>query len=340
MGSTPIGISGSRAAAVLGMSPYSTPFKVWQDIMEKRVPGFNESRKYKYVKFDGNVATRWGHAFEDAVIELAEKNNLYPIVNREGAYSLVGYPYITCHIDGKYAKFDATLHEGKTTTIFGFNERWGEPGTDKIPIEYQIQVQHQMLCTGARECIVSVLVFPERPDAWEEKWIIPGIDPRTKDGVICLPDGTMAFIPTWAHAMAQMGFFHQYTIKADPDLQQMMLEAYEEWWEAYVRAALPPEPKDYDDIKAMITEPAGTIIVDGETARWFKEYEHIGSEIGTGSDNYKRREQLKTLILSRARKLKKTIDDESDTKWVFRDGQGNKLGQYSKTKTGKMMFTA
>jgi len=366
MGSLPIGISGSRAAAILGMSPWATPFSVWQDIMEKRQPGFNAAHKYDYEAFEGNASTRWGLAFEDAIIKLAEGKAGEKIDNREKEYKHKDFDYVTCHIDGNYHPYTPIdrhkLHEGKTTTAFGFSDKWGEPGTDKIPVEYQTQVQHQMLCTGADECIVSVLVFPKRPDDWEaEGWyitddqtegftvirndnikeigepetLIDGDDVQLKRQLMRAPWYNTRFM---SMALDMMGYFHQYTVPANRDLQQLMLDKYRVWWTKYVLGETPPEPADYSDIRAMITEPVGTIIVDDDTARWFKEYKSIGSEIGSGGNLAKRRDQLKVLILTNARALEATLDDESTDKWIFRDDKGDKLGSYGRTKKGAMVF--
>lgn len=389
MGSTPRGISGSRAAAVLGQSPWSTPFRVWQDIMEDLKPGFNAAQGFDYEAFEGNASTRWGLAFEDAIIKLAEGRHA-GIHDREAEHSVKGHDYITCHIDGQYEHKVYTvkeievapliLHEGKTTTAYGFGDKWGEPGGDKIPVEYQIQTQHQMLCTGADECIVSVLVFPKRPDDWEAE----GLEASDKtlhidkhgdtiighhgNYAIYADDKVFATPEQWAVTLAQMGYFHQYTIKANRDLQTLMLDKYRVWWTKYVIGETPPAPANYADIRAMITAPVGTIIVDPDTARWFKERRDINDEIGKGGNLSKRSEQLKTLILERAYvrenemcphdkaldyktchaqcgqpectigKGRPVLDDESTDKWIFRDGKGNKLGSYGRTAKGTMVF--
>ena len=372
MGSTPIGISGSRAAAILGMSPWQTPLKVWQDIMEARQAGFNAARGYEYEAFEGNASTRWGLAFEDAIVKLAEERYM-SINDREQMYAYGGKISkddslaITCHIDGMYGydkKLDAVkiLHEGKTTTSYGFGDKWGEPGSDKIPVEYQIQTQHQMLCTGADEAIVSVLVFPKRPDDWEaEGWKLKhtaGLGDSNFPPYYSLErelsTHTQCSSPKeWARTLNEMGYFHQYTIPADRDLQAHMLDKYREWWDLWVIGETAPPPVDYTDIRAMITAPTGTIIVDSDTARWFKEFKDIGSEIGASGNLAKRRDQLKTLILKRGYvrehemcphdkmldyttchgecgqvkctigKGRPVLDDESVDKWIFRDDRGN-----------------
>jgi len=326
------------------MNPWQTPFQVWQDIMEHREPGFNAAKGFKYEPFEGNASTRWGLAFEDSIIRIAEGIAGRSIVSREREFSHSEYPFITCHIDGGY-QASQSLHEGKTSNAFGFRDKWGEPGTDLIPIEYQIQVQHQMLCTTADECIVSVLVFPKRPDEWEEEgWrVIPQnngsylLGRKIEEGSLkgC---GHVNDPKQWAVILAQMGYFHQYPVKADKELQAKLVEKYVAWWEAHVIKQTPPKPIVYDDIRAMITAPSGTIIVDDDTMRWFKEYKNIGSEISQTGRLAKRRNQLKTLILDKARALEATLDDESTDKWIFRDSQGKKLGSYGREASGNMVF--
>jgi hypothetical protein len=117
-----------------------------------------------------------------------------------------------------------------------------------------------------------------------------------------------------------------------------MLEKYREWWHSYILTKTPPPVQTYDDVRAMITAPSGTIVVGDEIARWYKEFKDIGEEIGKSGDMAKRRDQLKVMILNEARTLESTLDDESTDKWIFRDEQGNKLGSYGKNTKGTMSF--
>jgi len=334
MFSKPRGISASRGAAVLGLSEFQTPFEVWQRIMEEREPGFNAKNSYVLPEDPDSAAIRWGLVFEDAVIELAEKAQGKKITWREMEFChKPNYDFITCHIDGVYTTKGILLHEGKTTSAFSFREKWGEPGTDKIPRTYQIQVQHQMLCTGAKEAIVSVLVFPETPDKWE------------KDGweIVLCTDGIYNLFKTidskmystqpekWANVLSQMGYFHQYYIRANTDVQKHLVKAYREFWHNHILTGKPPEPRNYDDIKRLCPEPVGTIVCDTQMTAWYREYQSIKKEIGATGNAKKRQDKLKLRILDKMRKLNPVIDDESQDKVIFRDTQGNKLGQYSKT---------
>lgn len=339
----PINISASRAAAILARSEYGTKTDIWLEIMESREPGFCEKHNYEKPERAENAVMRWGTAFEDAICELAEgrqgekifmreelgiyyqdENNEYGILGTGGFRSDYKYPQITCHIDGLYENLTKTLHEGKSTSQFYFNDNFGEPGTDAVPMEYQIQCQHQMICTGAEKVILSVLVFPKRADDWEAMgWLIRGSEMvRKRDN--WLADDSIK-IADWAKTLDQMGYFHQYEIAANPELQKLMLEKYEIFWNENVLKKIPPEIQNYDDIKKLIREPVGTIIADEQTERFALEYQQINDESGKLK---KRKSEVKTQILKRMVALDSTIDDESEKKWILRDGAGNKLGQY------------
>lgn len=339
---TPINISASRGAAILGLSKWKTPVQTWIEIMEARQPGFCEKNNYELPVFEYNAVMRWGHAFEDAVIELSEQKSGYKITDRERYYTFI--EYITCHIDGEYfipkTAGITQLHEGKTASYFYWKDNFGEPGTDKIPIEYQIQCQHQMICTGAEKVILSVLVFPKRVEEWEEMgWEIIHSSVAYPLGCYLLSNKNIQINPfDWAKTLDQMGYFHQYEINAHPELQKNMIEKYTEFWNNYIIPGKEPIPQTYDDIKALCREPLGTIIADENIERLMAEYKNIKSEISGSGPLSKRTEQIKVQVLNYMRKEESTLDDDTTDKWILRNRQGQKIGSYGKNKKGSFVF--
>jgi len=361
MGSQPRGISASRGAAALGLSEFQTPLEVFQLIMEEREPGWNAAHGYALPPEPDNAAIRWGTAFEDAIVELAERAQGKQIFGRERffGYRLSPIPArtisrpnceITCHIDGYYRddekQHEQPLHEGKTTSAFTFREKWGGPGTDHIPRTYQVQVQHQMLCTGAEEAVVSVLVFPEMPDKWEALgWQVELIDAaetivgyrliKYVDGKASIHD--IFSTKQWAEILCAMGYFHQYPVKANPEAQRLMIEAYREFWHKNILTGTPPEPRSYEDVKRLFPEPKSTIVVPDYIERKIAEYKGITEETANAK---KRKERLKTIITKWATEHKGEgiEDDESKEAVIFRNGSGVKLGQYGKQKNGNLVF--
>ena len=328
----PINISASRGAAILGLSAWSTPVQVWLQIMESRYPGFCEKHNYQLPEFEYNAAMRWGHAFESSIIELAENKIGIEIVEREQLYTK---DFLTCHIDGRYHIGDV-LHEGKTTNFRYYRENFGEPGTDRVPVEYQIQCQHQMICTGAEKVILSVLVFPRMVTDFEEMGI--NVEQDSTGDYWIKSDTFVNLCTVWARVLNEMGFFHQYEIIANRDLQSLMIEKYNDFWNNHVLTGIPPEAKSYDDIRALVREPIGTIIANDEIVRLMSEFKNIGSEISTTGPLAKRREQIKVDVLKYMASAGAVIDDESCDKFILRDNTGKKIASYGHNKNGIFIF--
>ena len=341
--STPINISASRGAAILGLSKWKTPVQVWLEIVESREPGFCAKNNYELLVKEENPSMRWGTAFESAIIELAKMKEGCIIHNQEKYFNKHIHKgnkreeqVITCHIDGQFSETGQPLHEGKTTTLFYFADNFGEDGTDQVPMEYQIQCQHQMICTGADKVILSVLVFPKRPEEWEDKnWIVKI---HNNEWIMVDGNGITHNQISWAKTLSEMGFFHQFTITAHPKLQKSMMKHYSDFWFNNVLKQIPPDPINIDDIKLLCREPVGTIIADENIERQLSELENIKTEIGQGGSLSKRAAQIKLSILEYMRSAEKTIDTESDKKWILRGSDGKKLATYGKNKNGEMYF--
>jgi hypothetical protein len=340
------------------MSGFATQTAVWQEIEEELRPGFNAEHGYTLPEREESAAMRWGNCFESAIIELAERAAEQQIRYREKSFlhgfDIDGYygslhesniekAPVTCHVDGIYepgnGKYNV-LHEGKTASSFIFREKWGTPGTDRVPGEYQIQTQHQMICTGAEKVIVSVLCWPETPEVWErEGWEIK--KSVTGDYSLCRmenerPIQVMPFC--WADTLYDMGFFYQYTVEARPSLQAVMLGRYKKFWEEHVIPGIPPEPENYDDIKRLFPEPKTTLVVTEDIERLLSEYSQINAEL---KDQEKRQGAIKTKVLDWARgRTDGAIDEDSTEALILRNGSGDKVGSYTKNKNGALVFRA
>lgn len=372
-------ISGSSSATVLGLNKYQTPFEWWQNTMESIEPGFNSLQGYVLPDpFEGNASTRFGHAFESATIALTEEKIGFPITDRERVFSTIeneGTKHLhplSCHVDGLIdtaIQVDGdgfqkrVLYEGKTTTQQAYRNGWDEE-KNIIPRNYLLQVHHNMYLSGASEAIVSVLIFPETPDAWEEMgW---EVDPDGEDYFLYREwysdDKSEKFSQRikprlWARTLSDMGFHKIYRIPRNDELIDAMLEKYSSWWERHIIGRTAPEPMNVDDIKRMCPNVSGTIVIEsGEVTddmlkedrdriergnaliEMMAEYKEIGKEIGKGGNLSKRRDQLKTLFLDGVRSMDKTVDDESTNKWIFRDSRGRKLGSWGKSANGVWSF--
>lgn len=125
------GIGGSDAAAAMGLSEWKTPLDVYLE------------KKGLAAPFEDTAATKWGRLLEPAVRqEYAERTGRI-VTQPKDMIRSAKYPWMIAHPDGLVLD-PRRGYEGKTSrTDFG----WGEPGTDQVPQDYLIQVQHYMVVT-------------------------------------------------------------------------------------------------------------------------------------------------------------------------------------------------
>jgi putative phage-type endonuclease len=137
-----MGIGGSDAAAVIGMSRWKSQFQVW---MEKTGQAQPEN-------LDGNEYVYWGTVLEQAVAdrfcELTGKK-----VHKQGMLQSVEYPYILANVDRIVVGENAGL-ECKTANGFAAKD-WED---DQVPNQYYIQCQHYMMVTGCDKWYIACLI--------------------------------------------------------------------------------------------------------------------------------------------------------------------------------------
>jgi putative phage-type endonuclease len=182
------GIGGSDAAAALGLSKWKTPYQLY---LEKRGEAAPDEE---------SLPMKVGTALEPLVIQLyADATGRDVVRNPFEITRHATIPHMLATLDGRA---EGRVVEAKTAAT---KEGWGEPGTDEIPQEYLIQVQHVLIVTALPVADVPVL-FGNRE-------------------------------------------FETYEVPADRELQDMIRDAEEDFWQL-VRRGEPPAPVTMDDAKA------------------------------------------------------------------------------------------
>lgn len=139
-------IGSSDAAVACGVDPWREPYGWWLERTGRSDPT------------EETLAMRVGSYMEPLLRELAAE-----VIDGE-----VGGPVeITdCHwADFATANLDATVYEDgelvplelKTASAY-VADKWGETGSDAIPVNYVMQVTHQMAVTGAPFAYVAALI--------------------------------------------------------------------------------------------------------------------------------------------------------------------------------------
>ncbi len=139
-------VSASKVAAILGISPWESPYSIWMT-MSGRAP--REVR-------DSDAMQR-GNFLENGVIDWWESR--HPEMDPAGRqYSARMEDWAIATLDSLYhGNEDMTALEVKTTSNA---DEWGEPGTDQIPAHYYAQALWQMACYPPVQRVVFAVLGP------------------------------------------------------------------------------------------------------------------------------------------------------------------------------------
>jgi len=139
------GLGGSDAAAALGFSKWKTPVQLY---LEKVGDAANDDVT------DG--PRYWGNVLEDIVATEYVKRTGNKVRRRRQAFVHPEHDFMLAHID-RSVDGQRKVLECKTSTDFRASD-WGPDGSDEVPDEYLIQVQHQLACTGYEHADLAVLI--------------------------------------------------------------------------------------------------------------------------------------------------------------------------------------
>lgn len=134
------GIGGSDCAAALGESKWKTPYQLYLDKIGEDEPVEENEPMYWGKSLETNIIRKYSYLNESIVerpqVIYRNRKNTFMQYTPDG---IAGY----------------RLLEVKTSR---HGHGFGEPGTDEIPQEYLLQVQHGMIVTGLPVCDVAVLI--------------------------------------------------------------------------------------------------------------------------------------------------------------------------------------
>lgn len=137
-----LGIGGSDAAAVVGLNPYVTPYKLWAE-KTGRLPEEEE-----------NEAMRQGRDLEDYVAGRFEEATGKKLRRRHVMFQHDEHDFMTANVDREVVGEDAGF-EAKTTSVMNLRKfKNGE-----FPDQYYVQCVHYLAVTGKKRWYLGVLVL-------------------------------------------------------------------------------------------------------------------------------------------------------------------------------------
>lgn len=145
-------LGASEAAAVLGLSRWSSPVEVWA----------HKTGLLPEEDLSGELRIKVGNKLEQLVADLfmEETGKTVHRVNETKRHPK--YPFIGANLDRRVVGENAVL-ELKTASGWKAKE-WQE---DEFPAEYVIQVIHQMAVTGAQKGYLAVLIGGNQDFKWK-----------------------------------------------------------------------------------------------------------------------------------------------------------------------------
>lgn len=349
MGSKPVGYSASRVSAIIGLNHFKTPVEAFLEIKEEMEPGFCAAKGYQLPKRVDSAPIRWGHAFESSIIKIREDQTGYHAKDREKFFKKrvyendFGWIDLSCHIDFRFT--DDIVEEGKTTNEYAFTQikddkmRWGADETDEVPEEYQVQCAVQRICTKSDLVKLSVLVFPKPVDEYEKiGWMIETImqnkysliNPMMKTSHFPM---TGADPLTWASVIAQQGNFHTYNLERNESLESEIIRTVQDFHKHHTIPGIPPEPREYDDIRRLLSNPIGTIIPDPDDPILEKcrRYSEVTRQLGKSGPLASEKELLKLEIASRFLGSRDEWTQPHDKAIIVDPNGGDILASFSKS---------
>ena len=160
-------LGGADVAAVLGLSPWLSPFMLYQ----KKIGAYvEEVTPAKQKIFDR------GHRWEPIVVEmlvdeLRDRGHDVEIIARNQRYQDSEYPFLAAEIDLEL-RVDGEEVNGEAKTVSQFAVKaWGDEDSDEIPIYYAAQVMHGLMIKPRRRTVIAALTgFDDKPRVhWIER---------------------------------------------------------------------------------------------------------------------------------------------------------------------------
>lgn len=132
-------VGGSSIGAILGLSTYKSEYDAWEDFTGVEKPPVDEKTQEI---FD------MGHELEGFIARQVER--IYDVKVKSSNYAYVHpeHEWLICHpdriivgkVDGKTVGVEI-----KSSSVYD-NDRWGEPDTSEVPMDYLCQCHDYMMC--------------------------------------------------------------------------------------------------------------------------------------------------------------------------------------------------
>lgn len=138
------GIGGSDASTILGLNPYNSILRLWED----------KTGRYP-VKEMENEYTHFGHVMEPVIRREFERRTGYRVRRSNFILQSTEHPFMLADLDGTTRDNEGNICVFEAKTASEYKRPVWEKG---IPDEYMAQLQHYLLVTGYPKAYICAVV--------------------------------------------------------------------------------------------------------------------------------------------------------------------------------------
>jgi putative phage-type endonuclease len=160
----PDSVGASESATVLGLNPWETQLQLYL-LKIGSMPPVEENRRMKV-----------GKLMEPVIAALYREEVGCEFACFQRFLRSPSHAWMTATLDG--VRTDGRVVELKNVGV-GQADKWGESGSDDVPLMYIIQATHQMVCSGTDVVDVAALI-----GGWDFRWYSIPRDDRIADRIV------------------------------------------------------------------------------------------------------------------------------------------------------------
>lgn len=147
-------IGGSDVAAILGVSPWKTPFQLWQEKLGLFTEEPSPAKQRIFAR-----GKRWEPVVVEMLVdELQARGHDVQVLARNQRYQDAEHPFLACELDLEIL-IDGEELNGEMKTVHPFAAKdWGEQDSDEIPVYYAAQAMHGLMIYPRKRTLVAGLI--------------------------------------------------------------------------------------------------------------------------------------------------------------------------------------
>lgn len=149
-------------AAILGLSPWKTPYQLYLEKTAEAPPESNDSG-----------VKRRGRRLEPVIVDWMREDYGLKIVSHNARYADKEFPFLSCEIDFEHDEMEngvVVTENAEVKTVHPSHAKdWGDEWSDEIPLYYTAQAAFGQMITERESTLFAVLIGADDLRAYRVK---------------------------------------------------------------------------------------------------------------------------------------------------------------------------